>query len=445
MEQIVNGADNQHKTKYTSDWTLWACYIILCIVSVVEVFSASSQELRAGSVYLPIASHVRWLLIGLVLMLGLEHIHYKYFKILMLIVAPFAIVLAILTPFIGEVENGAIRAIKVFGISLQAAEPCKFASALLLAYIFARFQKKEGGLSMKGIWWGVAVMFMFAALLITQGGSNTLLVLMVSVLMMIIGGLPRKLLIAGGVVCVIGIGAIIGVHYSKSGDDKSGAHQVESVAKKENVKKDSDSFLTAVFQRMPTWKRRIDSWLGDGKPEYDKTTDYGVGGNSQKHHACMAIAHGNGIGVMPGNSRECSRLQLAFSDFIYAIILEELGLFGGIVVLLCYLGIVIRAGMIGSKCKNAYSTLLIMGMALMIALQAFYHMSISVGLLPVSGQTLPFISKGGTSIVIMSMAMGVMLSVSRYAVERTSEGLKTIDEDDELPQDLRANNPTGIM
>lgn len=442
MEPIANLSETQQKTKYTSDWTLWACYIILCVVSVVEVFSASSQELKAGSVYLPIASHVRWLLIGLILMLGLEHIHYKYFKVLMILVAPFAIILAVLTPFIGEMENGAIRAIKVLGISLQAAEPCKFASVLLLAYIFARFQKKEGGLSMKGIWWGLAVMMVFAALLITQGGSNTLLVLMVSILMMIIGGLPRKLLVAGGLVFAIGIGAIAGVHYSK--DEKTETVRTENVAKG-GENKETKSILSSVFQRMPTWKKRIDAWLGDGTPEYEKTTDYGVGGNSQKHHACMAIAHGRGIGVMPGNSRECSRLQLAFSDFIYAIILEELGLFGGIVVLLCYLGIVIRAGMIGSKCKNAYSTLLIMGMALMIALQAFYHMSISVGLLPVSGQTLPFISKGGTSIVIMSMAMGVMLSVSRYAVERTSEGLKTIDDDDDLPQDLRANNPTGII
>lgn len=442
MEQVAQTSGSQPQTKYTSDWTLWACYIILCIVSVVEVFSASSQELRAGSVYLPIASHVRWLLIGLVLMLGLEHIHYKYFKVLMVFFVPFAVILAILTPFIGKVENGATRAIEFYGISLQAAEPCKFASALLLAYIFARFQKAEGGLSSKGIWWGIAVMFLFAALLITQGGSNALLVLLVSAFMMVIGGLPRKLLIAAGLACAIGVGAIAGVHFSKDTDAKTENVQTQADVKKNDSK---GKLFSAVFHRLPTWKKRIDAWLGDGTPEYEKKTDYSAGGNSQKHHACMAIAHGKGIGVLPGNSRECSRLQLAFSDFIYAIILEEMGLLGGLVVLLCYLGIVIRAGMIGSKCKNAYSTLLIMGMALMIALQAFYHMSISVGLLPVSGQTLPFISKGGTSIVIMSMAMGVMLSVSRYAVERTSEGLKTIDDDDELPQDLRANNPTGIM
>ena len=157
----------------------------------------------------------------------------------------------------------------------------------------------------------------------------------------------------------------------------------------------------------------------------------------------MAIAHGNGVGVMPGNSRECSRLQLAFSDYIYAIIIEELGLFGGIIVLLCYLGIFIRALMISQKCKSAYASLLIMGMALVIVYQAFYHMSISLGLLPVSGQTLPFISKGGTSILVMSVAMGIMLSVSRFAVERTDLGLKTIDDDDELPDDLKADNPAG--
>ena len=432
----------KRKVKYTSDWTLWACYIILCVVSVIEVFSASSLDLKNGSVYLPIESHVKFLLMGLVAMLVLEHIHYKYFKGLMLLAAPLSILLAVVVALFGESVGGASRAIEIGGLSLQAAEPCKFTVVLLLAYLLARFQKREGGLSTKGILLGFGVMFLYVALLITQGGSNAFLIMLVSCLMMIIAGLPKRLLVVGWTCVALAVGSVLWLHFSGN-DDAADAAAADAVAVQSVDKKKENS--SGFLKRLPVWKSRIDDWLGTGVPEYKKPTVYDHDGNSQRHHASMAIANGRGIGVGPGNSRECSRLQLAFSDFIYAIILEELGLAGGIIVLLCYIGIVIRAGMIGTQCKNAYSTLLIMGMALMISMQALYHMGISVGLLPVSGQPLPFISKGGTSILVMSMAMGIMLSVSRYAVEHTSEGLRGIDADDELPHDLRADNPSGVM
>ena len=443
MAAIETNRTPKKKVKYTSDWTLWACYIILCAVSVVEVFSASSLELKNGNVYLPITSHVQWLGLGFLLVFGLEHLHYKYTKAIMVLVAGVSILLAILTPLIGENVNGAVRAINLGFISVQAAEPCKLASAMLLAYVLSRMQKPDGtGLSSKGVWLGIGIIFMFVLLLITQGGSNALLVLLVGGTLMVLSVLPRKL-VWGGIISlvVLIIAAVSLVIITQTSDEKE--QDSEQLASTIVVKEEkSNSGITKMF-RAGTWKNRLDDWLPDSVPEYEKPTSYAAGGNSQKHHAFMAIAHGKGIGVMPGNSRECSRLQLAFSDYIYAIILEELGLLGGGIVLLCYLGIIIRACMISKKCKSAYASLLIMGMALVIVYQAFYHMCISVGVLPVSGQTLPFISKGGTSILVMSMAMGMMLSVSRFAVERTDSGLKTIDDDDELPDDLRADNPAG--
>ncbi len=439
------------KVKYTSDWTLWACYIILVLVSIVEVFSANSLELKQGSVYLPITSHVQFLLLGMALMLLLERIHYKYFKVLMLIVVPLAILGVIMAFFIGENINGAVRSIKIGDREVQVAEMSKLASAMLLAYIFARFQKPNGsGLQTKGICWGIAVIGLFAGLLLTQGASNALLVVAVGVVMLILAGLPRSVIYAGSTVAVICIIVFISIYISLL--KAPATNQTDQIVATTQVdvkqEKDDNPFewiFDKLFGRSVTWRNRILDWLPGPKAEYEKDTTYTIGGNSQKHHAYMAIANGHGIGVMPGNSRECSRLQLAFSDYIYAIILEELGLFGGIVVLLCYLGIVIRATMIGRMCKSAYASFLMVGMSLLISVQAFYHMCISVGLLPVTGQPLPFISKGGVSILVMSIAMGIMLSVSRAAVERTSEGLKTINDDDELPQDLKANNPAGIF
>lgn len=438
MEHIVSSHTPKRKIKYTSDWTLWACYIVLCAVSVIEVFSASSLELKNGSVYLPITSHIQWLAIGFVFIFGLEHLHYKYTKAIMPLVAGGAIILAILTPFIGTSINGAIRSIDIMGISVQAAEPCKLGCAMMLAYFLSRFQKPDGtGLSTKGIWIGLGIVLLFVLLLVKQGGSNALLVLLVGGTLMILSVLPRKLILSALAVFVVVVGgAVTFVVTSLNDNDKS-------VASTEVVAQNNGGEEKKSFGRTGTWMTRIQNWLPDSVPEYAKPTTYGKNSNSQEHHAYMAIAHGKGIGVMPGNSRECSRLQLAFSDYIYAIILEEMGLLGGTIVLLCYLGIIIRACMISKKCKSAYASLLIMGMALVIVYQAFYHMCISVGVLPVSGQPLPFISKGGTSIAIMSMAMGMMLSVSRYAVERTDSELRTIDDDEELPEDLKAENPAA--
>lgn len=439
MEQTKISYTPKRKVKYTSDWTLWACYIVLCAVSIVEVFSASSLELKNGSVYLPITSHMQWLAIGFVLMFGMEHLHYKYTKLIMPLIATASIILAIITPIFGTNTNAAVRSITIMGISVQAAEPCKLACAMMLAYFLSRFQKSDGtGLSTKGIWIGLGIILTFVGLLITQGGSNALLILLVGGTMMILSVLPRKLILSGLAILVVAIGGVVALVVSDSKKQDAPAQSTELVAQDD----ESDSKESS-FGRSNIWVKRIKNWLPDSVPEYEKPTTYGYDSNSQEHHAYMAIAHGNGIGVFPGNSRECSRLQLAFSDYIYAIILEELGLLGGLVVLLCYLGIIIRACMISKKCKSAYASLLIMGMALIIVYQAFYHMCISVGVLPVSGQPLPFISKGGTSIAIMSFAMGMMLSVSRFAVERSDAGLKTIDDDDELPDDLKAENPAA--
>lgn len=133
--------------------------------------------------------------------------------------------------------------------------------------------------------------------------------------------------------------------------------------------------------------------LFDPTPEYEKETTHK---NLQEHRAAMAMAHGGITGVGPGNSRESSRLPLAFSDYIYAIIIEDLGfIVGGIGLLVAYLMILARAGLIARRCTRAFPALLVMGMAVMIVLQALFNMAIVVGVFPVSGQPLPLISKGG--------------------------------------------------
>ena len=157
----------------------------------------------------------------------------------------------------------------------------------------------------------------------------------------------------------------------------------------------------------------------------------------------MAQAHGGILGKGIGQSRECSRLPLAFSDYIFSIIIEETGLLGGFFVLLLYLSLLGRAAMIVRRSKRVLPSLLVIGMASFITFQALFHMAINVGVFPVSGQPLPLVSKGGTSILVVSIAIGVMLSVSRTIA---NDGNKNNKAKDDAPviEGLDAENPTEI-
>ena len=154
----------------------------------------------------------------------------------------------------------------------------------------------------------------------------------------------------------------------------------------------------------------------------------------------MAQANGGIHGVGPGNSREASRLPLAFSDYIFAIVVEELGMIGGLAVLLLYLWLLARAAGIASRCSITYPALIVMGMAVMIAFQALFHMGIVTGVFPVSGQPLPLISKGGTSIFVTCVAFGIMLSVSRTASRHGNKKQDISEEKESLPEQLRDEN-----
>lgn len=182
-------------------------------------------------------------------------------------------------------------------------------------------------------------------------------------------------------------------------------------------------------------KKRITSFF-DGVHPGDPLTDY----NRQVLIAKMSQANGGVLGEGPGNSRESARLPLAFSDYIFSIIVEDVGFVGGVFLLVLYLFLLARAGVIASKCTKAFPALLITGCATLIVSQALIHMAIVVGLAPVSGQPLPFISKGGTSILVMSAAMGMMLSVSKFAIQRTR---KKQDANLALKQAVEDNNDTS--
>ena len=169
------------------------------------------------------------------------------------------------------------------------------------------------------------------------------------------------------------------------------------------------------MHRFATWQARIETFRGDDESQ---KAGHDFEKNGQTGHACIAIMSSHGIGRGPGNSVQRDFLDLAFSDFIFAIIVEELGIVGAAVVVFLYILLLVRVGKIAKKCTHAFPVYLIMGISILMVSQAMMNMMVAVGLFPVTGQPLPLISKGGTSILVNCFYIGMILSVSRIANEQ---------------------------
>ncbi|MBD5193011.1 MAG: FtsW/RodA/SpoVE family cell cycle protein [Paramuribaculum sp.] len=420
-----------------TDKHIWGVYMFLVIISLIELYSASSREVTSSAfgVLGPLMRHGSMLLAGFFIMLGLQKMHYRVVYAITPISVFVAIMMMIYVLVAGEEINGAKRAF-TFIVTIQPSEFLKLTAAMIIAYIMSRNQLKDGRVRDRAIWISAAVVGFYGLLLITQGLTNTLLLMAISLSMLVIGGISWRqvwnLLMAFVVVgiVVLGVSVLLTSAMPSSGD----AEPVE-LAEGEVVKEEG------IMGRINTWVARMDRFHSDGRPKYELEIN---AKNRQEMYAFMAQANGGLFGVGPGNSRETSRLPLAFSDYIYSIIVEEWGLVGGMFTLLLYLWLLCRAAAIAGSCARAFPALLVIGMAVMIGYQALFHMAIVTGVFPVSGQPLPLISKGGTSILVTSIALGIMLSVSRHAVRTGSKKQEIKDEISELPEEIRGENLTSF-
>lgn len=408
-----------------ADPYIWGIYLTLLVFSIIELFSASSTEVDAENVYSPLIRHGIFLLIGLGLVIFHQNLPYQYFKHYAKAIGIISLGLLIATSFIGITINGAQRAISIAGFTIQPAEIVKLTVVVWLSSVLATNQMRKG-VTNKGVVIAATIILIFSAALYKNGFTNTVLLMGVSMCLFIVSGIQwRKLgmvllvyLVAGGLVYMV----------KQSSED---ADEFDSIAQVENASSRSNDREETRNNRWARWKIFVDP--------NEKMNDL----NRQVILANIAQANGGLTGKGPGNSRESARLPLAFSDYIYSIIVEDTGFIGGVLLLLFYIFLLFRAGVIARKCSRAFPAFLIMGCAFLIVFQAIVHMMIVVGLTPVSGQPLPLISKGGTSIIVMSIAIGMMLSVSRYAV--TSGNKKEIKAElSELPEDMQAENPTYI-
>lgn len=419
------------KSGRRADSYIWAIFIVLCIVAVVELYSASSFEVKSDNVFGPLLRHGIMLIAGTGIAYGLSRIPYRWFIPMIPVFVCISIGLMLWVLVKGEIVNGARRSFDLLGIAIQPAEFLKLSVVLTIALIMSRTQIKGGGISDKGIVATALAVLMFGGLLFTQGLTNTILLMAISLSMMLIAGIQWKKFFL--VLLAYGVAAGCGVLYkSKAGDDRKQLEMTEVAAAKGEI----------IPSRMSTWQARISRYLGtnDSIPKHKQPI---TAENRQEMFSYIAQANGGAFGVLPGNSREAARVPLAFSDYIFAIIVEDLGFFGGFVLMIVYLSLLARAGNIASRCARVFPALLVMGMAVMIVFQALFHMAIVTGVFPVSGQPLPLISKGGSSILITSIAFGIMLSVSAFAV-RSGKRKEIKEEMEALPEEVRAENPTQV-
>ena len=418
----------QKNEKGKADTYIIGIFITLCIFSIIESYSASSREIYlSGNIYIPMIKHIALLAGASLIMWIVQRTDYTKLLIPSLFFGVVTILLLVWTMFFGDVINGAQRSFSVLGFTVQPAELAKIAIVFVLSYFLAKnLHKKE--ISNRGLIWCVFTVSLFGFLLLLQGLTNTILFMSISFAMLIIGGTKtNKLAKVIGIYIVIAF-LFLGIKHIRE------EHKLEELTATEQIGNDNTRL------RDETWSKRLSDYFSEllGSEPYKNPT---IIDNDQKLYSYLAQANGGIIGEGPGGSRETSRLPLAFSDYVFSIVTEDLGLIGALFLMGIYLCLLIRAGNIARRCNRAYPAFLVMGMAVMIVLQAFFHMAINTGVFPVSGQNLPMISKGGTSVLVIGLAFGVMLSVSRSAAQKGVR-INNNQEKEALPESMRAANPT---
>ncbi|MBR6286002.1 MAG: FtsW/RodA/SpoVE family cell cycle protein [Bacteroidaceae bacterium] len=406
------------KLRIQGDKTIWIIFLLLCTISVLAVYSSSSSlAFKSHQFWAPVLKQSGFLLLGIIATFAIHSIPCRLFKLLPMLLGPFALILVAIAPYLGESVNGANRWITIAGISFQPSEIAKGVLVITVALILANMQDEKGA-TKKAFKW-IMIFTSITCLLIAKDNISTAILLFgVIYIMMFIGKVRPLQLTILGLVCA-GTICMAGVFFICTPPEK-----VKSIAD------------ATGFKRLPTAQQRIYDKFGIESenevetPEEKEKTFNGLDldKDRQKIHANIAIASSNIIGRGPGKSKERDHLSQAFSDFIYAIIIEEYGIFGGIAVLLLYLFLLFKVAYISQHCERRFPALLIMGLTLLLVFQALINMMVAVGIFPVTGQPLPLISRGGTSTILNCVYIGMILSVSEYARKKENEknGIETV-------------------
>ena len=386
------------KRIFKGDTVTWILFAVLCAISLVEVFSAASRLTIRYSLWGPLIGHAKFLLLSIFTALVVHNIPMEWFKKAAPYVYALFTALLIYGTLFGETKGDATRWISIAGHSVQPSEFARLGLLLIISKFIADWQEdnETAWNTLKKI---IIVTLGVCIPIVITNLSTTLIILSAVYMILVLAKLPRKLMAKFTMACIV---------LAIAGATTIMIIPVESVR-------------GTPFKRIETWQSRISKYMPFGEKQEEKKVDDGK--DDQRKYANIAIASSGIIfGKGPGNSEEREYLPEAYSDLIYAIIIEEWGLIIGCVgLLILYLTLLFHTGQIAKNCDDPFAAYLIMGAALLIGIQAMIHMSISTGLFPISGQPLPLISRGGSSFIVNSVYIGMILSVSRYAGKLKAE------------------------
>jgi len=373
------------------DSVIWAIIGVLAIFSFLPVYSASSNLAYMygdGNTFKFLAKHFAHLVLGFGILYGVHKIPYHYFKGLSMIALPIVVVLLLLTMAQGTTIGGAnasrwIR-VPLVGVTFQTST---LAAVVLMTYVARYLSTIESKLvsfkeTLLPLWLPV---FLIIGLILPANFSTAAIIFAMVVLLVFIGGYPFRYL-----AIILTTGLLLLSLFVLS----------------------AKAFPDVFPNRVDTWISRVASFVD----KTDKDADY------QIIKAKTAIASGGITGLGPGKSVQKNFLPQSSSDFIYAIIVEEFGIVGALVVMVVYLLLLFRLVIVAHKSSSMFAKLLVIGVGLPVVFQALVNMAVAVELFPVTGQTLPLISSGGTSIWMTCLALGIVLSVSaKREVEKNQE------------------------
>ena len=389
-------------SRTSGDKVIWATVVLLSLVSLLVVYSSTgllAYRYNKGNTEIYLFKQVMFITAGVGIIYFAHRVNYtlysKWSRILFLLAIP----LLIWTLFFGVRLNEGSRWIRlpIINLTFQTSDLAKLA---LFMYVGRLLSKKQDVIKdFKKGFLPIIIPVVITCLLVAPANLSTaLLIGSTSLLLMFIGRVSVKHIGA-----TIGIAAIpvailvmIAVAYYNKEESKS-------------------EDLPAIFEvgRMPTWVKRVQNFIYDGKQD-DKEENY------QVNQAKIAIAKGGLIGLGPGNSEQRNFLPHPYSDFIYAIIIEEYGMVGAAFIIFIYLVFLYRSIRIFRKCPYAFGAFLALGLSFTLVIQALINMAVNVNLFPVTGVTLPLVSMGGSSFLFTCLAIGIILSVARNVEQ--SEG-----------------------
>lgn len=365
------------------DRIIWYVIIALAVFSSLVVYSATGNlayKHHDGNAVFYLFRHAKFLLAGIAIIIAVHHLHYKWFARFATVFLYFSIALLVVTLFTGDSLNQASRwlTVPVVGISFQPSELAKLALMMYVAKVLAQYQSDDGSAdeAFKPIMIHVAIV---CGLIFKEDFSTAALIGTTALVVMFIGRVSLKYILGTVGALLLFVTIII--------------FSAEHVP-----------FL----HRAATWKARLERHFQDNEDGAEASAaDY------QAERSKMAIATGGFIGKGPGNSHQRYFLPHPYSDFVYAIITEEFGFFGAVMVMLAYLILLFRSGVIVRASTRTFPAFLVVGLATLLSVQAFINMGVAVGVFPVTGQPLPLVSMGGTSTLFTCLALGAILSVSR--------------------------------